>query len=295
MKAVAEARSSTKKKLREALPRLNARLDAAELAVEAAQADLEWALTYQPDPTRVMLVQGNLEAAQSQLLAQTNTLAALSVGGSELLSFGDNSQPEILPLQRAWANLELARQTLAAATLKAPFSGTVTRVAAQPGQQVSAYQPLLTLVADAPFTVQFSLDESDLNRLSVGDPFIASPSAYPNLELAGVITAIAPAVSADAQVTIWGEISPNDLAVKLMPGMNVDVTVTLAQSASTLLLSSQAIHYDETGSPYVNRILPDGSIQPTPVTLGLSDFANVEILSGLSAGDTISTGNLESK
>ena len=259
------------------------------------QADLEWALAYQPDPTRVMLVQGNLEAVQSQLLTQTNTLAALSVAGSELLSFGDHPQPEILPLQRAWANLELARQTLAAATLQAPFSGTVTRVTAQPGQQVSAYQPVLTLVADAPFTVQFSLDESDLNLLSVGDPFIASPSAYPNLELAGVITAIAPAVSADAQVTIWGEISPNDLAIKLMPGMNVDVTVTLAQSASTLLLSSQAIHYDETGSPYVNRILPDGSIQPTPVTLGLSDFANVEILSGLSAGDTISTGNLESK
>ena len=39
----------------------------------------------------------------------------------------------------------------------------------------------------------------------------------------------------------------------------------------------------------------DGELKLTPVTVGLRDFANAEILSGLQAGDIVSTGNVETK
>ncbi len=282
LSAVVSARNSTDKRLQNALPRLKARLTAAEQALEQAKLDLEWAINYQPDPTTALLAEGKLQAASSQLAGQTSALQVISLSDSQ----PDYQNPD---LQKAWANLQFARQTLEATTLIAPFDGTVTQVNAQPGEQLSAFQPLLTLVADEAFTVQFSLDESDYALLSVGDPFVAAPTAYPNLELPGVVTAIAPSISNNAQITVWGEILPNELVVKLLPGMNVEVTVTLARSQDTLLLSSAAIRYAENGSPYVNLLLPDGTFQPTPVTLGLSDYANVEILSGLQAGAEVST------
>ena len=40
---------------------------------------------------------------------------------------------------------------------------------------------------------------------------------------------------------------------------------------------------------------PDSSLKLTPVTIGLRDFANVEILSGLVVGDIVSTGTIETK
>jgi hypothetical protein len=42
-------------------------------------------------------------------------------------------------------------------------------------------------------------------------------------------------------------------------------------------------------------VQPDGQLKLTPVTIGLRDFANVQILSGLQAGDVVSTGTVETK
>jgi len=289
---LASARAKAAKSKRDAasLPGLRAKFAAAELALEEAKLDLEWALNYQPNANDILLAEGNLQAAQSLLVAQTSSFTALQDEESKLLSYNSMSSPEMLPLQSAWAELEQARLVLAASKLTAPFDGTVAQVNFQTGEQLSAHQAILTLVADAPFTVQFSLDESDIRLLSVGDPFTAALTAYPNLELPGVVTAISPAITGDAQITVWGEIQPNDLVVKLLPGMNIEVTVTLAESMDTLILPLQAIQRDENGQPFVNVVQLDGSFQATPVTLGLSDFANVEILGTLKAGDEVSLG-----
>ena len=38
-----------------------------------------------------------------------------------------------------------------------------------------------------------------------------------------------------------------------------------------------------------------GQLLLTPVEVGLMDYANAEILSGLKVGDVVSTGNVETK
>lgn len=295
VKALELARNSTSKKAAAMLPRLRMQVTAAEAALEEARLNLEWAITYQSDPSDVLLAEGQLQSTASLLAAQTGMLDVLTRDDAEHLSFEDISQPELSSLQSAWANLEQARQFLAASTLTAPFHGSVTQVNYETGEQINAFQPVLTLVADALFTVEFTLDESDIRLLSVGDSFAAVPVAYPNLELPGKITKIAPAISDAGQITVWGEIQPNSLVVKLLPGTNVEIFVTLAESKGALLLPLQAIHKDEKGRPYVNVMQADGSFKPVPVTLGLSDFTNAEILSGVKVDDVVSTGTVETK
>ncbi len=295
VKALAHARSSTDPTAARSLPRLKAQLAAAETALEDARVNLEWATTYQPDPNEVLLAEGQWQSIASLLTAQTAMLDVLTSDDPEHISFEEISQPGLSSLQSAWANLEQARQVLAASTLTAPFDGAVTQVNYEIGEQVDAFQPVLTLVADNLLAVEFTLDESDFRLLSVGDSFAAVPSAYPNLELPGKITQIAPVVSDAGQITVWGEIQPNPLVVNLLPGTNVEISVTLAESKDALLLPLQAIQKDEEGRAYVNVVQADGSVKPVPVALGLSDFTNVEILSGVNVGDVVSMGTVEIK
>lgn len=277
------------KKIAGSLRRLKAKFTAAELTLEEARLDLEWALNYKPIPSDALLVDGKLQAAQSILATKTNSLIAFQEKESDLLSYSNPLSSGILPLQNAWADLEQAQLVLAASSLTAPVAGTVTQVNFQTGEELSAFQPVLTLVADGPFTVKFYLEEKDLQLLSIGDAFTATPTAYPNLELAGVVTKIAPVITENALITVWGEILPNDLVLKLMPGMNIDVTVTLAESTKTLIVPLRAIQRDSNGQTFVNLVQSNGSFKPIPVTLGLSDIANVAVEGDLKTGDAIST------
>lgn len=290
VRAVESARASTNPKISRKLPRLKEQLQRAEIALEAAEESLYNALHYYPNPTNVLMVEAELASVESQLATQTILVETLAKGE---LSFGvenGSSLPELQVIQNAWDALEQARMMLDYTRLLAPFDGTVTQVNMQIGEQINAYQPVLTLVAQEPLTVRFLMDESDLQNLTIGDALYLTLTAYPNLQLAGVVTQIAPTVDANtAQVVVWGQILPDDQIVNILPGMNVDVEVVLAEAQETLLLPQQAIRTRADGTFYVNRILADGSVQETSVTLGLSDFANIEILSGLQEGDVVST------
>ena len=67
------------------------------------------------------------------------------------------------------------------------------------------------------------------------------------------------------------------------------------RSENTLLVPVQALREAAPGVFSVFVVQPDGSLKLVPVTVGLKDFANAEILSGLKAGDVVSTGTVETK
>jgi len=60
-----------------------------------------------------------------------------------------------------------------------------------------------------------------------------------------------------------------------------------------LIIPIQALRELTPGSYAVFLVKPDGTLELTPVTVGLRDFANAEITSGLKAGDIVSTGTIE--
>lgn len=63
----------------------------------------------------------------------------------------------------------------------------------------------------------------------------------------------------------------------------------------TLIVPKQALRELEPGSYAVFVVGLTGKLTLTPVEVGLVDYANAEILSGLKVGDVVSTGNVETK
>ncbi len=72
--------------------------------------------------------------------------------------------------------------------------------------------------------------------------------------------------------------------------MTADVEVIAAESRDTLLVPTQALRELPSGQQAVFVIDASGEIEMRPVEVGLTDFANAEILSGLELGEIVSLG-----
>ena len=74
------------------------------------------------------------------------------------------------------------------------------------------------------------------------------------------------------------------------PGMTAKASLTL-NSVSGIIVPLIAVGNGEDGQAYV-FIVTDGKIHKRPVTVGMKDGGEVQVLSGLAAGDTIAVSNV---
>jgi len=124
--------------------------------------------------------------------------------------------------------------------------------------------------------------------------FDAAPEATFN----GAIVRVDPllvAVDGSPAVQAWATLDDAQSAATLISGMSAEVEIIAGEAKNALLVPAQALRELAAGSYAVFVVQPDGQLKLTPVTVGLRDFANVQILSGLQAGDIVSTGTVETK
>jgi multidrug efflux pump subunit AcrA (membrane-fusion protein) len=73
------------------------------------------------------------------------------------------------------------------------------------------------------------------------------------------------------------------------------VEIISGEATDALLVPVQALRELAPGSYAVFVAKPDGNLELRPVTVGLKDFANAEILTGLERGETVSTGTVDTE
>jgi RND family efflux transporter MFP subunit len=188
------------------------------------------------------------------------------------------------------ARLEQARQAVARTRLTTPINGTVTSLIASLGQNVDT-APIMTVSTTDPLLVRFYLDESDLTKAVVGNSIIITVDAYPDAPLNGQIIMVEPSlqtVDGIPVIVVWAALA-DETRSALLPGMTVEVEVIAGEARGALLVPIQSLHETSPGSFAVYLVQSDGKLELTPVTVGLRDFANAEILSGLKVGDIVST------
>jgi HlyD family secretion protein len=81
--------------------------------------------------------------------------------------------------------------------------------------------------------------------------------------------------------------------LRLLPNINVGVTIVVAEHTNVLTLQRDALRMDDT-KPYVFRIVRD-RLKSQPVEFSLQNLTRVEIVSGLSEGDTVALPAEEQK
>lgn len=255
--------------------------------------------------------QAGLEQAQASLSAAKHEVAAAESGQS--LAASTMQRYELLhqrkavsaqeydevrqQLQAASARLDVARANeaqakaavsqaataLAFTQIRAPFAGIVTRRLVDPGAMASPGAPLFTLENTDLYRLEVSVDESSIPSLRQGESVPVEIDAIAQKNLMGKIAQIYPAADADSHsFTVKIEL-PRDAALR--SGLFGRANFIYGQRISILIPQKAVVHQGDLASIYV--VGANNIALLRYVTLGRQLGDQVEVLSGLSADETI--------
>lgn len=258
---------------------------------DRASAEAEFNDVLQQAEMEQLEADNGLDQAQNRVYQTWEDLQLLQSGPTT-----DTILRAELKADQAALALKEAQDDLEAANLRAPFDGIVVEVTAIPGEYVGT-TPIMTLAdLDEPL-LQFWVEESDMSGVAVGNRVEIIFEALPDDTFTGEVVRVEPAlvtVGNTSAVQAWASVDLGSHQVNLVGGMNAEVEVISAESRDTLLVPVQALRELGSDQYAVFVVQPDGEMALRPVEVGLSDFVNAEILSGLEVGEIVSTGVEES-
>lgn len=253
---------------------------------------------------RVAVAQAQLDAAKAAPDADARKAAEAKVAQTQaqldaLLAGANANDIEAAKLSVTLArySLENAQRALNNTQLRAPISGTALTVNAEVGETVGT-APVITVADLTASQVRFWVEESDLISVAPGNPVQIVFDALPDLVFAGKVLRLDPSlvtVDGTSAVQAWASINLTQHPVKLLSGLTAEVEIIAGEAKGALLVPVQALRELAPGSYAVFVVKADGQLEMRPVTVGLRDFANAQVISGLAKGDVVSTGTVETK
>lgn len=237
-----------------------------------------------------------------------------------------NAQAAYYSVQSAAANVKQSVDNLSRTTIYAPMSGTISKLSVELGERVVGTAQMagteIVRVANLQnMEVEVDVNENDIVKVAVGDSAVVEVDAYLKREFKGIVTAIAnsaaTALAAD-QVTnfkVKVRILPHsyiDLVEgkpesysPFRPGMTatVDIITNRKKNIIAVPISAIVIKSDTTKTDKPTTVANIGEekfeavfvkendeAKLRVVKTGIQDDTNIEIVEGLSAGETVISG-----
>ena len=197
-------------------------------------------------------------------------------------------------LAAAQAAAVTARRSQELATLRAPINGVVTQMSAVLGASVDQSQALVQIADPHALDVLFNVSPSEAARIHVGDTVALSSGDGTQGESLGPATVVSVAVAVDSASRAVGvrarpRASPRDSSARpLRLGESVFGRIVTGAHANAVTVPIEALVPD--GERFRVFVVDSGGIaHARPVTVGARTEARAEIVSGLSAGETVVT------
>lgn len=190
----------------------------------------------------------------------------------------------------AQARLNAERAKLADTVIRAPFAGRLGLRRVSMGALVQPGVTIVTLDDLNPIKLDFDVPEAAIARLSVGQSIQARSAAWPDEPFEGVIRTIDSRVNPTTRaVSIRAEIA-ND-TFRLKPGMFMTVNLVMAERPNAVLVPEAAVMV--VGDNHFAYVAEDGRAVRRSLRLGLRADGQVEVLEGISAGETVITSGTQ--
>jgi membrane fusion protein (multidrug efflux system) len=230
--------------------------------------------------------------AQLERLRQQEKLAALNEARlKDLIAHDAASQQDYdqaaTNLAVLKAEIRQLQTTIDKTRIRAPFHGRIGIIRTYPGALVSPSTPLTTIVDDAQVKLEFSIPEKYANLVQPGSRQVFTVEGDSTRYNATVISKES-FVDQSTRTLLVRAIAPNPHH-KLVVGQSGRLAIALRTSGDALQIPSQSLMPSSQG--YSVYLLKNGKAQATPVIVGQRDTKNVQITSGLQAGDTVITSN----
>ncbi|MEW5827732.1 MAG: efflux RND transporter periplasmic adaptor subunit [Chloroflexota bacterium] len=206
----------------------------------------------------------------------------------------DATGASLVKLENAQAAYDKAQENLDATQLTAPISGTLMSFDVNVGDLVgtSAFATIADL--STPY-LEIYLDETDWDKIAVDYPVEVIFDALPDKIYTGVVTQVDPGlVSQQGTSLVHGyvKLDPSQGGLNLPTGMSAAVDVIGGRAEGAILVPVEALREISPGE-YAVFVVENGEPVMRMVEVGLKDLLYAEIISGLQAGEVVSTGIVE--
>jgi len=177
-------------------------------------------------------------------------------------------------------DVRAAEQKLAWYPLRAPFDGTVIEKHLTLGEKHSDDSGAFTVADLSSVWVGIAVYQKDLTYVRKGMRVtVSAGGGSPSME--GEVAYVAPIVDEKTRTALARVVLPNPDG-KIRPGLFVSAEIAIGQDVASVVVAKSAIQ--RMGEESVVFLDTSEGFKPTPVSLGRSNEARIEVLSGLTAG-----------
>lgn len=288
--AQADLRAAERGGSREEVLSLEAQLVKAGTDRDAAQRNLDALKKLQQQGAASA---GEVRAAENALSGAEAQLTFLRQKQTKRYSDADLARVEAQRAE-ARATYDAALDVLTKSNVHAPFDGIVYSLPAKQGGFVAAGELLLQVADLRKVMVRAFVDEPDVGRLAPGDPIEITWDAVPGRMWRATVTAMPSTVKLRGSRNV-GETTciVDNKDLKLLPNINVGVTIVVAEHDNVLVVPREAVRMDDS-KPYVLQ-LAGHELKRRDVEISLSNLTQVEVTRGLSAKDVVAISSWNGK
>ncbi len=193
----------------------------------------------------------------------------------------------------AQGQLESASANFEHTILRAPASGTITRVDIKIGELAQALKDIMTLQDVKNVYLEANINEANITSIKLGAPVDITFDAFNTDQIfKGTIMKIDPSSTIISGVVNY-KITANILnAPDLRPGMTANMTILVGEKNNVLVVPSRAILKDKTGVKTIRLVTntKNKDYKEVEISTGMEgDGGMTEVLTGLTEGDEIVT------
>jgi HlyD family secretion protein len=269
---------------------VEAQLTKARSALDLAQRNL--------DAFRVLQQQGAASAGEVKQAEDALQRAQADYTLAEQKKKDRYSQPEVVKVQaqatEAQAAYSAAQDVLVKCNVRAPFDGVVYALPVKQGAYVQTGDLLLQEGDLSRMLVRTYVDEPDIGRLGAGEKIEVTWDAVPGRMWNGAVSTVPSRVQLHGARNV-GEVTcaVDNHDLRLLPNVNVSVTIITAEHNNVLTLLREAVRVDD-NKPYVFQVV-DGVLKRREVDISLQNLTRVEITSGLPENAAVALAATDAK
>jgi membrane fusion protein, multidrug efflux system len=233
------------------------------------------------------LYSGDLQAQLNKLQVQQQIAEQKTARLEQLVKIGGISQQDYelgkLEVNNIKSDIEILRANISRTVVRTPFAGKLGLKNISPGAYVTPSSIIATIQQTSQLKLDFTVPEKYSGQIKPGQLVTFSYQGANKKFLAKVIALESSVSEATRTIMVRSVIQEKDAT--LIPGGFAKVILNFEPDPNALMVPSQAILPQAKGKKVI--LYNGGKVKFQDVTTGIRDSSNVQVTSGLKAGDTI--------
>lgn len=238
------------------------------------------------------LYDADLQAQLKKLQAQLNIANQTADRLSQLLKIQGISRQDydmaVLNANNIRADIEIVRTNIARTVVRSPFSGKIGLKGVSVGAYVTPQSIIAVIRKTSDMKLDFTIPEKYINEIKPGT-LVSFHIEGSDVRYGARVKATESGIAENTR-SLQVRATVTSSSSELVPGAFAKVMLDFAPDYTALMVPTQAVLPQARGKKLI--LYKQGVAKFVDVTTGVRDSSNVQITSGINAGDTIVTTGL---